>query len=129
MPKKQEHLSKSNIAEAAQLVLQADSNKHLDWIVITTFYCALHCVHAFFASKNYPPHKRNTHQKLENAISKCADLDPIRQNYKRLYDASWEARYTKKNFNSTPAEVKKLVQIDLVAVVTHINGLINPAQT
>lgn len=129
MPTKQQHLSKSQIAEAAQCVLQADSKKHLDWIVITTFYSALHWVHAFFESKNYPLHKRNTHPKLENAISKCADLDPIRQNYKNLSDASWKARYTKRNFNSTPAEVKDLVQIDLAAVVTHINGLINPAQT
>ena len=124
-----QHLSKSQIAVDAQSVLQADSNKHLDWIVITTFYCALHLVHAFFASKNYPPHKRNTHQKLNNAISKCADLDPIRQNYKRLYDASRTARYTKKNYNNDPAEVKDLIQIDLAAVVTRINGLINPAKT
>ena len=123
-----QHLSKSQIAEDAQSVLQADSNKHLDWIVITTFYRALHLVHAFFASKNYPLHKRNTHKKLDNAITKCADLDPIRQNYKRLYDASWKARYAKENFNNTPDEVKKLVQIDLVAVVTRINELINPAQ-
>ena len=128
MTTKQQHLSKSQIAEDAQRVLQADSKKHLDWIVITTFYCALHWVHAFLASKNYPSHKRNTHQKLEDVISKCADLDPIRQNYKRLYDASRTARYKKKNFNNTPAEVNNLVQIDLVEVVTHINRLINPAQ-
>ena len=129
MPTKQQHLSKSHIAEAAQRVLQADSNKHLDWIVITTFYCALHRIEAFFAAKNYPPHSHNTHKKREKAISKVAALDPIRQNYKNLSDASWKARYTKKNYNNDPAEVKDLIQIDLAAVVTRINGLINPAKT
>ena len=47
MPTKQQHLSKSQIAEDAQRVLQADSKKHLDWVVITAFYCALHWVDAF----------------------------------------------------------------------------------
>ncbi len=125
MPTKQQHISKSHIAEAAQLVLQADSNKHLDWVVITAFYCALHWVDAFFATINY--HPRN-HIKRGNAIDRCAILDPIRQNYKRLYDASNKARYGKQGFTKT-AEISKLIQVDLPAVVTYINGLINPTQT
>lgn len=129
MPTKQQHLSKSQIAADAQLTLETDSKDHSDWVVTTAFYCALHCIEAFFAFKNYPPHKHNNHNRRADAISKCADLNPIRQNYKNLSDASWRARYTKRNYNSTPTEVEDLVQIDLVAVVTHINGLINPAQT
>ena len=128
MPTIQQHISKSRIAEDAQLTLEADSKDHSDWVVTTAFYCALHWIEAFFAFKNYPPHQHNNHKKRENAISKFADLHPIRQNYKRLSNASWEARYTKKNFKNKPTEVKDLVQIDLVAVVTHIKGLINPAQ-
>lgn len=129
MPTKRQHITKSQIAEDAQSALQADSKKHLDWVVVTTFYCALHWVNAFLASKNYPEHKRNTHKKLENAIGKDVDLHPIRENYKRLYDASKAARYMTRNYNNKPTEVQDLVQIDLVTVVTHIDGLINPTQT
>ena len=129
MPTKRQHISKSQIAEDAQITLEADSKDHSDWVVTTAFYCALHWIEAFFAFQNYPPHQHNNHNRRNNAISKFADLRPIRQHYKRLSDASWEARYTKKNFNNEPAEVKALVQTDLPAVVAHINGLINPAQT
>ena len=123
MPTKQQHLLKSQIAEDAQLTLEADSKDHLDWVVTTAFYRALQWIDAFFAFKNYPPHKHNSHPKRNRSINNCADLDPIRRNYKRLYNASRKARYGKHGFTKT-AEISAYIQVDLPAVVAHINGLL-----
>ena len=43
MPTFEEHRQKCDSAKSAQLARQAaDPNEHADWIVITTFYQALH---------------------------------------------------------------------------------------
>ncbi len=128
MPNNKAHIPKHRIAKDARLALETHVDDHFDWIVVTAFYQALHWVDTFLAIKKRLPCKMN-HTKREYAIIKEVDLDPIRQNYKNLSDASWKARYTKKNYNNDPAEVKDLIQIDLAAVVTRINGLINPAKT
>ena len=85
MPTDQAHLSKYHIAKAAQLALQADSNRHPDWIVITAFYQALHWVDAFLATKQRHP---SDHRERNWEVRNNADLKIIKRNYNRLYKAS-----------------------------------------
>ena len=126
MPTFEEHRQKCDIAESTQLILQReDSTEHIDWIVITAFYQALHWVDAFFALDNYHP---GGHSRRKNAIFRHEDLRPIRDSYTRLYDASIDARYEPYTYQNDPDIVEALLEEDLALIVTHINGLINQAQ-
>ena len=139
MPTLEEHLQKCDAAKSAQLTLQAaDPNEHADWIVITAFYQALHWVDAFFALYDYHPAAHGmsydeeedvTDPGRNEAIRKHRDLRPIRHSYFNLYDASIAARYEPGTFEDAPNEVKALLEEDLASIVTHINELINQAQT
>lgn len=126
MPAFEEHHQKCDTAKSAQLTLQAaDSNEHADWIVIATFYQALHWVDAFFALDNYHP---VGHGRRKNAIYRYEDLRPIRDSYTKFYDASIAARYEPETFKDAPNEVEVLLEEDLASIVTYINELINRAQ-
>lgn len=121
MPNDQVHRSKRSIAEDAQLALKNAPNDHPDWIVITAFYQALHWVDAFLAkTQRHPSNHGNRNWEVRND----ADLKVIKKNYKRLYDASRSARYDPKTYKNKPNEVKRLLEIDLKSVISHIKPLI-----
>ena len=84
-----------------------------------------HWVDAFFALDNYHP---GGHGRRKNAVYRHEDLRPIRGNYANLYNASIYARYGAGTFKEAPNEVEALLEEDLVAIATHINGLIDQSQ-
>ena len=127
MPSFEEHRQKCDIARSAQLSLQAaDPSEHADWIVITAFYQALHWVDAFFAFNNRHPTR---HGERKRFVDQHENLERISENYTNLYDASIIARYEPETYKDDPDEVEALLEEDLASIVTHINELINQAQT
>ena len=138
MPSFEEHRQKCDLAKSAQLTLQAaDLSEHADWIVITTFYQALHWIDAFFALNDYHPLGHGfTYNEAgipidpgrNLAVRRHRDLRVIRDNYANLYDASIYARYEPETYKDDPDIVEALLEEDLASIVTHINELIDQSQ-
>jgi uncharacterized protein (UPF0332 family) len=83
---------------------EKNTTPFLDWIVIATYYAALHYVDAvLYLSRGKDPH---SHEERREAIRSEAKLAPVKNSYKFLEDKSKKARYLGWTF--TPAEVKKL---------------------
>ena len=125
MPTSLKHLPdyrivKYDIAKDAQLALEQNPRDHSDWIVISAFYQALHWVNIFLATKQCRP---GDHGERNREVRNDADLKVIKENYKRLYDASRSARYDPETYENCPNEIKSLEQ-DLEAIINYITQLI-----
>lgn len=121
MPDDRVHHYKRSIAEDAQLALQADPNDHLDWVVITAFYQALHWVDAFLAkTQRHPGDHRNRNREVRQDVY----LKAIKRHYKRLYDASLSARYYPNTYRNRPNEVQRLLETDLQSIIDYISPLL-----
>ena len=107
------------ITTDAQRALQEDRNEHLAWIVITSFYQALHWVDAFLLTKEHEP---NNHGERRSYIENTEDLEKIKESYWELKGASELARYEKDTFKDCDAEVEKLLEISH-SIVKHIKVL------
>ena len=105
----------------ARRALQEDRNEHPDWIVITSFYQALHWVDAFLLTKEHEP---NTHGERRNYIEDDEDLEAIKKNYLDLKKASQIARYEEGTFKDDPAGVEEILEISC-SIINHIKDLMD----
>ena len=105
----------------AQRALQEDGNEHPDWIVITSFYQALHWVDAFLLTKEHEP---SNHGERRNYIGNTEELEKIKENYWELKGASELARYEEYTFKDDPARAKEMLEISC-SIINYIKTLMN----
>ena len=105
----------------ARRALQEDRNEHPDWIVITSFYQALHWVDAYLLTKEYEP---LNHKERGTYINRTEELEEIKRNYFKLKNASQMARYDEETFKDDPAGVEEMLEISC-SILNHIKDLKN----
>lgn len=103
----------------ARQTLEEDSNDHSDWIVITSFYQALHCIDAYLLTKKRKP---LNHEQRKSCIEQIRALDPIAEDYWRLKEASEFARYKKNTYRNNPTKVQELLNLSC-SIIEHIKFL------
>jgi hypothetical protein len=57
------------------------------------FYSAVHYVHSYLSAKNVPLPLKMDHAKRLTMVERFADLKPLYDDYRELYDQSRYARY------------------------------------
>ena len=105
----------------ARRALQEDRNEHPDWIVITSFYQALHWVDAFLLTKECEP---NNHGERGGYIKSTKELEEIEENYRKLKNASQIARYDEGTYKDDSAGVEEMLEISC-SIISHIKALMN----
>lgn len=69
-----------------------DKDRFPDWAAIALFYTALHCIDALLGSRNPPIHPSD-HGSRDNAVSSSPELSSIYDEYRKLKNDSYAARY------------------------------------
>ena len=105
----------------ARRALEENSKEHPDWIVITSFYQALHWVDAFLYTKGHFPF---SHAQRKCYIEKTEELEEIKENYRHLKKASEMARYEKGTFRNKSAKVDELLEMSCLTI-KHIKTLMH----
>ena len=99
--------------------MEEDSSDHFDWIVVTSFYQALHWIDAYLLTLQCKP---LNHEQRRLFILRLRDLDPIAQDYWALKAASESARYKQKTFRNKRKQVQRLVDRSS-SIIKHIKCL------
>ena len=115
-PRSQEHLDRAERDRALARTLITPAQQALsqppplDWAVVVAFYAALHFVQAYlWEAQRYVPRR---HDNMREAVRDTYQLRSARQEYARLLDRSWQARYVSR-FRITEQDTTALVQRDL----------------
>lgn len=91
MPEKADHMRKyEENKKLLDTKLSIESKEFYNWIVIVSFYAAMHLVEARLAEDGF---HSSDHTTRGNNVERFNYLKPIRAEYKTLYDRSRVARY------------------------------------
>jgi hypothetical protein len=98
VPEKTQHLERAQENEDLANTLDLERGVEVDWAIIMLFYSALHYIDSVLAIKNRHP---KNHGARDSDVENHGTLNPIYNDYRRLKDASREARYSIPNFHKT----------------------------
>lgn len=102
-----EHKEGGKRSEEVADIISSQYNEYDEWIIITTFYSALHYVECELMRTGL---STSSHDRRQQHIEKCPTMDQsIYRRYRYLHDISEEARYNCKRF--PPNEVEQAYSI------------------
>jgi len=123
MPLLDEHLDKASHNEQFYGQFDIDTTAFLDWVVTGLFYCALHYIDAYLATKDIHPKKHAGPNSRNDSVEHMPEFHSIWPQYRALYDDSRDARYGFHPFGMRQFSAYEVVQLrdsDLATLRTHI---------
>lgn len=127
MPTQDEHLDKAQHNQRFYESLDIATTDFLDWLVTGLFYCALHYVDAYLATRSIHPKKHAGPNQRNDQVDHMPEFLRIRPHYRALSDDCRDARY---GFHPTGmrkfsvSEIQQLRDCDLAAIRAHVLQLL-----
>jgi hypothetical protein len=91
------------------------------WAAVVAFYAAVNYVGAYL--KEIHNREAQSHPDRRNEIAKDLLLQKALQNYDRLFNAAWSARY-EPTFSLTVSGAQELIDTDLHAIAQPVQGIL-----
>jgi len=127
MPTQDEHLDKAQHNQRFYESLDIATTDFLDWLVTGLFYCALHYVDAYLATKLIHPRQHAGTNQRNDQVAHMPELRVIYRHYRALYDDCIDARYGfhptgMRNFSVS--EIQRLRDWNLATIRAHVLQLL-----